>query len=415
MKSTFLLTLALLIACEAKTPPPPAPPVQASTDPRQADLAYLARELPARHPDIFHHLPREAWERELAEIELALPELSDAQLAVRIARLVASLRDGHTEMAIYAIPSFKRLPILLYPFPEGLYITQISEEHADFRGHRVTHIGDLEVSDARAAIEPLIAHDNPHNLLANLPTYLNIPEVLAAVGASEDASTARFTMEDGRVLELAPLDSLKAVRWVKPSEPLPHYRRKAGMHYWNDYIAEHRTLYFKYNVCADAPSGMSFAELVEGTLGFMQQKPVDRFVLDLRDNGGGNSALAAPLIQALAAHPTLNAPGKLYVIIGRTTFSSALFNTLEMRKATQALLVGEPTGGKPNHFGEVQQMILPHTGWQVRYSTKRFTLETQGDPETVTPDLPVQVSAMDYFAGRDPVLEAALNHAPDLP
>ncbi len=175
-----------------------------------------------------------------------------------------------------------------------------------------------------------------------------------------------------------------------------------------------KTLYFKYNRCADDPAAdMTFAKLMEGTLAFMKTKPVERFVLDLRDNGGGDSNIAAPLIAALAAHPTLNVRGRLFVLIGRHTFSSAVLNTLELKARTQALLVGEPTGGRPNHYGEVRHLTLPRTGWKISYSTKYFTTPlVKGDPDALVPDLPVEVTGVEWFSSRDPVMEAALAFRP---
>jgi hypothetical protein len=44
----------------------------------------------------------------------------------------------------------------------------------------------------------------------------------------------------------------------------------------------------------------------------------------------------------------------------------------------------------------------------VQYSTRFFQLIEGSDPPSFHPDLLVQPSARDYFAGRDPVLEAVL-------
>jgi hypothetical protein len=75
--------------------------------------------------------------------------------------------------------------------------------------------------------------------------------------------------------------------------------------------------------------------------------------------------------------------------------------------------VGEPTGGRPNHYGEVRHLTLPRTGWQISYSTKYFTTDlVKGDPDSLVPDLPAPYPAADWFAGHDPVLDAALNYKP---
>jgi hypothetical protein len=82
-------------------------------------------------------------------------------------------------------------------------------------------------------------------------------------------------------------------------------------------------------------------------------------------------------------------------------------NALDLRKETPAIVFGEPSGGKPNHFGEVQAMRLPESGLTVSFSTKYFQV-VPGDPEAIVPDVLVEHTFADYRAKSDPVLDAAL-------
>ena len=149
----------------------------------------------------------------------------------------------------------------------------------------------------------------------------------------------------------------------------------------------------------------------EQVLGEIDQRKPERVVIDLRRNGGGSSPLIKPLIDGLREREDANQKGKLFVLIGRRTFSSAMMNALEFRERTNAVLLGLPTGGSPNHFGEVRSFTLPHSKWQVFYSTKRFQLTDDG-ATTVKPDMEVDESAADFFAGRDAVLDAAVKYKP---
>jgi hypothetical protein len=95
------------------------------------------------------------------------------------------------------------------------------------------------------------------------------------------------------------------------------------------------------------------------------------------------------------------------VLIGPRTASSALLNAIQLRRSTAAILVGQPTGHKPNAYGEIKTFELPNCGLPVSYSTKLFQT-VEGDPPALMPDIHVAVSSVDYFAGHDPVLEAVL-------
>jgi len=100
--------------------------------------------------------------------------------------------------------------------------------------------------------------------------------------------------------------------------------------------------------------------------------------------------------------------GNLFVIIGRGTYSSALQNAITLQKDTSAILIGEPTGGKPNHYGEVRYFKLPNVGLLVQYSTRYWLNYPDSDPATLKPEIPAIPTTYDLLAGRDPALEVIL-------
>lgn len=117
----------------------------------------------------------------------------------------------------------------------------------------------------------------------------------------------------------------------------------------------------------------------------------------------------SPFIRTIKKSP-LDNPESLFVIIGRQTFSSALLNTLDLKKSTKATFVGEATGGKPNHYGEVRQLYLPNTGITIGYSTKRF-INSLEDVPSMLPDVTIEPSFEAFTNGQDPVLDWILQHA----
>jgi C-terminal processing protease CtpA/Prc len=130
---------------------------------------------------------------------------------------------------------------------------------------------------------------------------------------------------------------------------------------------------------------------------------VDRVVLDIRTNSGGNSSVIAPLTAGLKARPTLRS--RIFVLIGPETFSSGQLAAWEFRRQLGATLVGEPSGEALNSYGEVKVFTLPHSQLRVQYSTKYFRL---GKDDLLDPQIRVAATLEDVLAGRDPVLDAAL-------
>jgi hypothetical protein len=79
----------------------------------------------------------------------------------------------------------------------------------------------------------------------------------------------------------------------------------------------------------------------------------------------------------------------------------------DMRKLG-AVLVGSPTGGKPNSYGNTSTLQLPNSLLQVSYSTRYYQLFNGADPPWLAPELAVDETIADLRAGRDPLLEAAV-------
>jgi hypothetical protein len=59
---------------------------------------------------------------------------------------------------------------------------------------------------------------------------------------------------------------------------------------------------------------------------------------------------------------------------------------MDFKRETKAIIVGEETGGMPNHYGEVRSLKLPVSGITVQYSTKYFQY-TEENLNTITPDI----------------------------
>ena len=74
-------------------------------------------------------------------------------------------------------------------------------------------------------------------------------------------------------------------------------------YYGYEYLEDTHTLYIQYNRCAEDPNE-SFASFTNKLFTFADAHPVQRVIVDLRFNGGGNSSVVQPLLDGLKARPT---------------------------------------------------------------------------------------------------------------
>lgn len=103
-----------------------------------------------------------------------------------------------------------------------------------------------------------------------------------------------------------------------------------------------------------------------------------RVVLDMRYNGGGDNTTYGPLLGLLQRNQAFNQPGRLYVLIGRQTFSAATNFVTELERSVAPIFVGEPTGGS-RIYGDTRPQTLPHSQLVVLISARYWQKSTPGD------------------------------------
>ena len=130
----------------------------------------------------------------------------------------------------------------------------------------------------------------------------------------------------------------------------------------------------------------------------VDESKATRLVIDLRQNGGGDFFKGRrSLVERIKRRPAINAKGHLYVLIGRKTFAAALANAVDFRKDTQAILVGEPIGERPNSYSENDEMTLPNSKLVVSYSTRYYRFVDEDVP-AVLPDVRIDPTWPDFKA-----------------
>jgi hypothetical protein len=406
------LAAGLLAACgSSPEAPTPAPPRATTRDGRFVqDIEALATDLPRLHANLFFQLNRADFDREVEALKARVPELRDHEVVTGLLRIAALPGDAHTAISPSGYPLFRRLPMRLRFLADGLTVTAAGPGAERLLGGRLVRIGALDAAAVVDRLAPVVSHENAAWLRAQVPAYLTYPEILHAQRVIADPELTPVTVlaPDGSTVQ-ADLEARVAgqegpLQDATEAGHLPLYRQRPQENYWYTW-AEPDVLFLQYNRCQDAPADpmSSFARRVFDEI---DRRPPRAFVVDLRANGGGNSAVIDPLLQGLRSRRYLADSGRLFALIGNNTFSSAMMNALTLRQENGAILVGEPTGGKPNGYGEVRTFTLPNTALTVSYSTRFFRLLTDSDPDSVFPQVEAGVSSADYRAGRDPALEA---------
>ena len=99
------------------------------------------------------------------------------------------------------------------------------------------------------------------------------------------------------------------------------------------------------------------------------------------------------------------------VLTGRSTHSAAVMLVSELEQRTAARFVGQATADRPNHYGETNIFVTPNSGLPIIYASEYYQTSAPDDRRPFrAPDIAISYTYADYAAGKDGVLETALNN-----
>ncbi len=428
MKSTItvllLLALAVLLAQGCARP--------VTSEHWREDLRQLERELAERHVDLYHSVSESKLSAGFDDLHERIPTLSTTEILVRIAQLTAMVGDGHTSFypGDQKRWKFHYYPIQLYWFADGIYPTATPRESMHLLDKRLVQIDQTPIEQALEAISTTISADNDMEYRYTAPFELIRPELLHALGIAASADSATFVFDDGK---RSVFHAMTADQWLEgdwrvsngvvgpekaaPSRrlellfatsfTLPHLAERK--YYWFEYLEDQRSIFLQYNACWDKDGDITFAKLIDDMFEFVDAHPVERIIIDVRQNTGGEPRIGEPLIEALEQRPEIGERGGLFVLVGRRTFSAALTNAAQLRARAGARVVGEAPRGKPNNPSEGRDIDLDRTGTWATVSTQFVERDAAlGDADYLPVDIPASYSFDIFRQDRDPMLEAAL-------
>ncbi len=396
----------------------------------RADISTVADTIRNVHPRPFRTIDEDVFNTTFEALLNDVPQLSDKEIIVRLASLVALIDDGHTRLSIprqhpeiglefghtptpspsHAELEFRQLPLAFEKFDDGIFVVSATKPLAALIGQEVTAIDDTPIAEALEAVQAITFAENSQLKALMGVDRLTLIEALAALGISHssEAATLDFVGPDGTSRQVS-VSALPRgpITWLGAFSDLetPLRFENPDEVFWSEHLVHDNIVYMQMDEIANGET--SLAEFVTRTL-----KTADRLdaklVIDVRNNFGGSGGLNKTLVMALIQNQELNQYDRTFVLTGRRTFSAAQMLVNELEQYTRVSLVGEPTGSRPDHFGDPKKVRLDNSGLTLRVSRLHWSSYTAFDErEAATPDFQVYWTSEEYFAGADPALTFA--------
>ena len=397
-----------------------------------ADITAVADAIHEYHPRPFRTISAREFQKRYQALLNDVPALSDREVVLRLAALVALVDDGHTRLTIprqhpeiglefghtptpgpnNTLLEFPQLPMKFEKFEDGIFVIAARTDLSELIGCRLIAINDTGADDALAAVQVITYAENSQLEALMGADRLTLPDALRSLGISGASETITLT--------LASPDGAQFRRPIRPlgpgtfdwsdafaDEPVQLRHEHPEKTFWSKYVDDGRFVYMQMGEIAD--DGRSLAEFVSTTLQEAIQRDA-RLVIDIRNNFGGSGGLNKTLVMSIIQNNELNQYDRTFVLTGRRTFSAAQMLVNELEQYTRVTLVGEPTGSRPDHYGDPKKIRLENSGLTLRVSRLHWSSYTAFDDREAThPDFLVPWTSDAYFGGRDPALEFAVS------
>jgi hypothetical protein len=305
------------------------------------------------------------------------------------------------------------LPLRIWFFADGLYVEDALAPYRSLVGARIVGVAGAPLRDVLQQLDPLIPHDNAATVQLLRPRFLLTTEVLHGLGLVESTDSVSLDIVDEqgtrRSVDIDAVETGDYNTWA--GEYGLHLVARPGLlattHpdevLWHALLHDEHTLYVGYNQV----QVLDFDE-VDRITRLARSDAVDRIVVDIRRNFGGEVGEEEPLLDLLA-DPKLHNK-RLYLLTARNTFSAGSRFAAELLERADVTVAGEPTGGAPAAYGNSTELPLVNNDlWVSVATTREFAVSRDDRRTTIEPDVAAAMTFADWYAGHDTVLEAAIN------
>lgn len=335
------------------------------------DLKFLSKELSERHKNAFAHISRGQFEKLVADLDAKIPTLTDDEIVWEMIRIVSKIGDGHTSLSgAWAYP---KLPVSLYWFGKELRVIRVSKDFPRVNGARVTKINGVPIEKIYEQARDYIPQHETEQYVMNSSQYLlTYPVFLKIIGVTKDAEKAVYEFVDANgkkfKQEIKALAQNVKIEWIAPYKTAPLYLQNEDEPFYFSYLKDAQTVYLNFRWY---PRRKQFSEFSKKLFDFIDKNPVEKLVIDMRQNGGGDFTRGRDyFVKQIKERKKFLERGRLFVIMGRVTYSAGMANTADFKNDLGAFLVGEPTGARPNGYQEGRGNGLPNPHFWLSHSIR---------------------------------------------
>ncbi|WP_100643413.1 S41 family peptidase [Alteromonas facilis] len=413
-----------------------------------ADIDAFIQTAQSLHPDLAQYADEKMVETLRKDIKASITEPMTRETFFRhVGRLSHAFQDGHS-LLIWPYQEYMQLrenghmhfPFLMTLSSEGVFTIKEYKSESEYLplGAKILSVNDVAIEEILANLQEFVGGESRR--LREAVAVERFPQMLwAGYGFVDEFAITYQLAGQTHSLTVGVNDGWQAVDQDSSLEGDFAFTPLEGA------VGLLKVATF------DVDPGL-FEDALEQAFASIKQNNISTLIIDIRENGGGNTDTATALAQYIAHKPFLMVSqmseklnhnnrgwmhhkgnigdikvtpwtdyiepqdedvrfdGDVYVLIGPITYSAAIVFATTVQDNQFATLVGTPTGGYANQTAQGNLFNLPNS--QLRaYIATRLLVRPSGDTKVapVIPDILVESTQQDFQQGKDAAVEHILS------
>jgi hypothetical protein len=405
------------------------------------EISLIHSKIMDMHPDPFWFYGEEVWAAHLQALTSRTGKVGPIEQYFALASLMALATDTHVQIyPIATTPGFTTsFPIRFRLYEEGVFVTAADDYLRDSVGERVVSVSNVPVETVVQDLSRFASADHPlrklswgvEYLMPHPASYEHLGLIHGGVVTLELESRTgerRTTemvatidqgfaevMDSGRATAYYWPDGWRTLDDLIPGD-VPMSRARLSDNYWYTDLENGKVVYMQLNRPVNKDDGESLNAFVLRLFQDIDARELtpEKLIIDLRHDLGGQIDLSLPVAYLAGSSKVCCTPSHIVTLIGRETISAGSLLAGALEVSPRSVMIGEPTGGKPNVFIGHIGIQLPYSQFKPEVSRILYTATDTSDQRLyVAPDIPIAESFEQIMTGGDAGLSAALQLTPE--
>lgn len=314
------------------------------------------------HPGLyFFHNKKEFYKELESSFEQEKYDRYDIFYIVqRLIKFLLNKYDSHTRMWFQEKITF---PIKFIIKNNKVYVINITDGLENIIGGELISINNIPINQIIKELEQVICYSTKEyleNILCNYIVELYVLRSLPSV--DNNASTINYKIMH-RGIEKDVI--------FKQNQSYNNYKENIRENC--TYEIRNDILIVYYNSCKDEEKMNKLVKEIT------KKNNIKYYIVDIRDNGGGNSSIIDPLIEFLTGK-------KVITIVNEKVFSSGMMALMDLKRIG-SYIVGTNIGTSLNYFGETPDKLdLNDLGLSIKRSNRYWYYDNDLNCKTYTKD-----------------------------